>query len=213
MDSPLSIISLILSALSLLVALQVYSVFHRRIVQKKQVMLVLELISNFQKCQYSIMRKRHSENKQDFVNIMYGNIFTLADKRIGKKTIESARLEINELPVCFTQELLDIIQVTDLISNPILPNKIARNLREIFSNKITYSKRTESDCDYILVDKLPIRDAKEREENGFRPSSGYIFFLEPKFGDFLSTIDDTRIAINKWLKKIGIKDLNVEWNR
>lgn len=38
-------------------------------------------------------------------------------------------------------------------------------------------------------------------------------FLEPKFGDFLSTIDDTRIAINKWLKKIGIKDLNVEWNR
>ena len=85
MDSTIQIISLILYVISLLIAIKIYSIFHIREIQKKQLELVLDLISNFQKSDYSIMQAQYLKTSHYYVVIDYGNIFTVAEKHIKKK--------------------------------------------------------------------------------------------------------------------------------
>ena len=56
-------------------------------------------------------------------------------------------------------------------------------------------------------------DANDLDEYNPKRFSEYICNLGMNYGDFLLKIDATRNEINKWLKKIGINDLNFEWNK
>ncbi len=65
----------------------------------------------------------------------------------------------------------------------------------------------------MLIDELRIMDANDLDEYNPKRFSEYICNLGMNYGDFLLKIDATRNEINKWLKKIGINDLNFEWNK
>lgn len=36
--------------------------------------------------------------------------------------------------------------------------------------------------------------------------------LGVNYGDFLKHIDDTSLEINKFVRNMGVKDLNIQWN-
>ncbi|WP_338375580.1 hypothetical protein [uncultured Flavobacterium sp.] len=207
------IIPLLFSGLALWISIRVFFLFYRREIQKKQLDLVLKLIKNFQKCDINISCSKFSEKSIIYVHINKGNLFHVAKTRINRKYFLSKLEEESfNYPVFMTEETINRIEIMDFIRNPMLPNKIANCLRQAFPKNITYSEKNSNNCDLIQIDEYRILDSKKIKELKNDEYIIYVSNLGTNYGDFLTNINKTSSEINKFLKKVGVKNLNIEWN-
>ena len=117
-------------------------------------------------------------------------------------------------PVYMTEETIARIEIMDFIRNPMLPNKIANCLRKAFPENITYSERSKVDYNLVQIDEYRILDSKKAKElKNEEHHIIYVSNLGINYGEFLKYIDDTSSEINRFLKKAGVKNLNIEWNK
>jgi len=207
------IVSFLFSIIALYISLKVYKIFHFREIQKKQLDLVLKLIKDFQEFDFNITLVNYNEKYPYGIQILDGNIFSLADKKKDSKVSLLQKNEVINFPVYLTEEVINQIKISEYIHNPIMPNKISNKLRSVFSDKITLSKRESPSYDYVLVDISQSLDSKEIDELKIKSFSPYISSLGMNYGSFLQSTNELKIEINNWLKKIGIKDLNLKWNK
>ncbi len=207
------IVPLIFSATALLISIRVFSLFYRREIQKKQLELILDLIEKFQKCDISVSLANYSEKSKFYAHFDKGNLFHIAKTRNNRNPTLMENERTFNCPVYMTEETITRIGITDFIRNPMLPNKIAKSLRKAFPKNITYSERGNSDYNLIQIDEYRILDAKKAKEFKNQAFSNYVSNLGINYGDFLIHINDTSSEVNKFLRKVGVKNLNIEWNK
>ena len=192
------IVSFLFSIIALYISVKVYKIFHFREVQKKQLDLVLKLIKDFQEFDFSITLVNYNEKNTYGIQIIDGNIFSLADKKNDSKVSLLQKNEVLNFPVYLTEEVINQINISEYIHNPLMPNKISDKLRTVFSDKITFSKRESPSYDYILIDISRILDSKEIAELKTKTFSPYISSLGINYGSFLENTNDLKIEINKY---------------
>ncbi|MCT4697610.1 hypothetical protein [Tenacibaculum haliotis] len=208
------IISFIFSIIALYVSLKIYKLFYFREVQKKQLDLVLKLIKDFQEFDFLVSLRNNENGSSSSAYITDGNIFSLGNE---KKELKISLLNTNDVigfPIYLTEEAVKQINISEYTHNPLMPNKISNKLREIFPDEITYSKLgTTVDKQFILMDISRTLDSKKADELHLKKDSPYISNLRIDFGSFIENTNQLKIELDKWLKKIGIKDLNLKWNK
>src|SRR5690554_2121920 len=206
------VVPLMFSAIALLISIRVFFLFHRREIQKKQLDLILKLIGNFQECNFGISHFYYFEKTSYYLHLDQGNLFQIAKTRFKRKS----RIMDNEktfyCPVYLTEETIKKIQIYDFIRNPMLPYKIAKCLRRAFPSNIVYMKLETVGYNLILIDKYRSLDINHSIGLESDKRSKYMSNLGVNYGDFLKHIDDTSLEINKFLRNMGVKDLNIQWN-
>ncbi|MDY0780231.1 hypothetical protein [Tenacibaculum sp. IB213877] len=210
----IKIISFLFSVIALYISLKVYKLFYFREVRKKQLDLVLKLIKDFQEFEFLISFIHSTKEHSSETYITTGNIFSLSKKKKGKEISILKQNDIIEFPVYLTEEIVNQLNISDYLHNPLLPNEISNKLRNIFSDEITFSNtKTLTEAYFVLINISRILDSKELDELGIKKNSPYVSRLGINYGAFIKNTDELKIELNKWLKKIGIKDLNLKWNK
>ncbi|KOF02250.1 hypothetical protein OB69_12495 [Roseivirga seohaensis subsp. aquiponti] len=208
------IVSFIFSMVALYVSLKVYKLFYFREVQKKQLDLVLKLIKDFQEFDYVVSLMSYENGTSSRVYISDGNIFSLGKTKSDLKISLLKTDEVAGYPIYLTEEATKQINISEYTHNPLMPNKISNILREIFPDKITFSKLgTTVDRSFVLMDISRVLDSKEADELHSKKASPYVSNLGTDLGSFIENSNDLKNELGKWLKKIGIKDLNLKWNK
>ena len=201
------IISMAISMATLFIAIKVYLIFHRREIQKKQIELVLNLIHKLQTKEVWVRWMTSDEKTSGFVSLFSGNLLTIA-KKIHTTDIG----EFTSKHVYFSEELFDGIGINEYLYNPLTPNKIAKSLTEAFPNTITYSRARETFQDLIYIDKTKILDSKEFDENFPQKDPDYYCAINVDFSTLMKGLNDFRSQADRWLRKQGVKDLNLQWD-
>ena len=143
-----------------------------------------------------------------------GNIFSLGKEKSKFKISLLKMEEVAGFPIYLTEEAIKTINISEYTHNPLIPNKISNILRDIFSDNITYSKLgTTVDRSFVLMDISRTLDSKEADELHTKEASPYVSNLGTDLGSFIENSNKLKNELGKWLKKIGIKDLNLKWNK
>ncbi|MEP6844594.1 MAG: hypothetical protein ABI861_01260, partial [Panacibacter sp.] len=116
--------STIISIISLIIAIRI---FHKRDIQKKQIELILELISNIQKKTIWLRWLRKFEISTAAISLDVGSLFS-----ISRNYEISNSKELNNLIVYFSEETMNRIDISKFLINPLLPKDIANALRISF---------------------------------------------------------------------------------
>ena len=204
----ISISSVVISLISLGFAIRVNRIFHRREIQKKQIDLVLKLIADFQEKPVWIKRVNGSASKHGgFMHFESGNLFTIAKRQEGQTT-----KQLFDLYVFFSEETTKRLKVFEYLLNPLLPKRISESLKIAFEKDLRHFELPDLSMEfYIYIDESRFLDAKAKNENDPYQGQQYLCSYQVKLEDFIRGMNLLQESINKWLKEVGVKDLNILW--
>ncbi|MEQ9288688.1 MAG: hypothetical protein RIG77_17335 [Cyclobacteriaceae bacterium] len=200
------VLTVIISTISLILAIRVYRVFHRREIQKKQIELVIELIENFQRKEVWIRWIKSEEASSGYTSLFSGDFISIA-KNLEKQDLD----QFGAKYVYYSEESLQRFNLEKFLYNPILPSLIAKALKKCFPNRTTFSKSSEKNQDLIFIDESRTLDAKELAENYPDEPQEYFGTNGVTLYQLIDGLNDFRNQTSKWFKKQGISKLNIYW--
>lgn len=196
----------IFTLISLIIAFRVNRFFYRREIRKKQIDLVIELVQNIQKKPIWLRWIKQNDKSTSAIELTSGSLFSIS--RMSKIASSS---EVKELKVYFSMETIHRLNITDFLTNPLLPREIADALKKSFTAETIHVGLNNTHTDFIYLDELRTLDAKALKEDFPLEKPDYYCTYFINFSDFISGLVKMRNATNKWFNRSRIKDLNIYW--
>ena len=216
-DNLIKIIAIVISLSSLTISLINYHKFHLKEIQKKQIDIVLELVKKLQSNNLLFLYSKKSDDTITTVRLTNGKIYNQKSKIFKSKNIVEMTSDNH---VYFSNELVEVLNLYEFCKNPLLPKTISDSLAKAFPESPTAKSRK----DFSIYGEIRILISHKMDRKRFDESHGskkktvknelsYVYLINENFYDFLHQISNVTEEINKWLTKMGVKDLNINWNK
>ncbi len=189
----LSCLSLFISALTIWIGWAAYKKFLSQKLVESQLEIVIDLISAIYKNVFTITTVRRPGGDGWVYSYMYKNIFQLSN---GGTIPDDSPLN---LPIFLPNSHVFKFKPWVFLSNPLLPNKIAKAMHAFADGITMTSLRINDTNEYIIIGK-PKKETPEVIVSLSCFEGGFVAFLK-----HCAAIDR---EIKTWLKEHGLEDLN-----
>ena len=190
----MQIILIILILVLILSGLMVFRISRKRKKQEifpAQKKLVLELIRELKTSRIDIILSDRSGEKHSATLNLFEARFFLESKK------ELALEKYDELPLFFSDEVSQVINLKKFINNPVFPNEILEELKDFHNESF---KPVRPDIPYFII----ITDITTPDQNGEYPLEGLFKGSGEAFSSWLNFkegADNLNFVIEQWIKE------------
>lgn len=118
---------------------------------------------------------------------------------------------LDSIKVYISEELVTILKISEYLSNPLFPFKIANSIKKAFPSRVNYKDFKYGSSEIICIDINEPIDAKSLDSDAPWEPDKYYCSFGVRLNEFLEGLNMFSDEINKWLKKQGINNLNLLW--